>query len=88
MMQFSGEIPPSTVIVGGALWTVLFGLLVWLLVSVNQQSIDIKEIATQQNSSSKEVNKDLTRMGTNIDRIEEHNRDQDRRITVLERERR
>jgi hypothetical protein len=88
MMQFSGEIPPSTVIVGGALWTVLFGLLVWLLVSVNQQSIDIKEIATQQNSNARETSKDLARMGNNIDRIEDHNRDQDKRITVLERERR
>jgi hypothetical protein len=88
MMQFSGEIPPSTVLVGGALWTVLFGLLVWLLVSVNQQSIDIKEIATQQNSAARETNKDLARMGNNIDRIEDHNRDQDKRITILERERR
>lgn len=86
-MQFSGEVPPSTVLVGGALWAVLFGLLVWLLVSVNQQGIDIKEISTQQNSSIKELNKDITRVDKNIDRIEDHNREQDRRITVLERER-
>lgn len=87
-MQFNNQdIPPSTILVGGALWTVLFGLLVWVLASVNQQGVDIKEIATQQSSNSREMSKDVARIDLNIDRIEDHNRDQDKRITVLERER-
>lgn len=79
-MQINGDIPRSTLIVGGALWSILFGLMVWLLVSVNQQGGDLKVIASQQLNNGVE----FRRIDSNLDRIEEHNRDQDKRITVLE----
>lgn len=75
-----GEIPQSTLWVAGALWTVLFGLMVWLLISVNQQGGDIKVIARQQITNDKEVD----RIDSSIHRIEDHNRDQDKRISILE----
>lgn len=87
-MQMHGEVPQSTLVVGGALWTVLFGLLVWVLISVNQQGIDMKEIATQQSSTTKEIARDISRIDNNINRIEDHNREQDKRITILERDNR
>jgi hypothetical protein len=79
-MQIHGEIPRSTLMVGAAWWSVLFGLMVWLLISVNQQSGDLKVIASQQLNNSIE----FRRIDSNLDRIEDHNRDQDKRITVLE----
>lgn len=79
-MRISGEVPQSTLVVAGALWTVLFGLMVWLLISVNQQSGDIKVIASQQIGYAK----DVSRIDANIDRVETHNREQDKRINALE----
>lgn len=79
-MKISGEVPQSTLVVAGALWTVLFGLMVWLLISVNQQGGDIKVIASQQIGYAK----DVSRIDANIDRVETHNREQDKRINALE----
>lgn len=79
-MQINGEIPQSTLWVAGALWSVLFGLMVWVLISLNQQGGDLKVIANQQLNNAAE----FRRIDANLNRVEEHNRDQDRRITVLE----
>jgi hypothetical protein len=79
-MQINGEIPQSTLWVAGALWSVLFGLMVWVLISLNQQGGDLKVIANQQINNTAE----FRRIDSNLDRVEDHNRDQDKRITILE----
>lgn len=74
------DIPKSTLVVAGVLWSVLFGLMVWLLVTVVGLAGDIKVIASQQVTNTQE----FRRIDANLDRLEDHNRDQDKRITVLE----
>lgn len=79
-MNISGELPQSTLVVAGALWTVLFGLMVWLLISVHQQSGDIKVISIQQSVSTVE----FSRVNQRLDKKDERDDRQDGRLTVLE----
>jgi len=80
MNQGSGEFPQSTLVVAGALWTVLFGLMVWLLISVHQQGGDIKVISIQQSVSTVE----FSRVNLRLDKKDERDDRQDGRLSVLE----
>lgn len=80
-MNISGaDIPRSTLAVAAVLWSILFAMQAWHLITTlnmkdrqGEQSGEIKLIASQQAASA-----------ANLIRIEDHNREQDKRITILE----
>lgn len=83
-MHISGDIPKSTLAVAALLWSILFAMQGWHLITTlniqHKQSEQSGDIRVMQANSLSEFN----RINSNLNRIEEHNRDQDRRLGALE----
>lgn len=84
-MQISGaDIPKSTVAVAACLWAILFAMQSWHLIT----TLNMKDKQTEQSGDMRVMQAnslaEFNRINANLDRIEEHNRDQDKRIGVLE----
>ena len=83
-MQIHGDIPKSTLGVAAILWSILFAMQAWHLVTTlnmqQQQAEQRGDIRVIQANNASEI----SRINSNLLRIEDHNRTQDRRLETLE----
>lgn len=83
-MHISGDIPKSTLTVAAVLWSILFAMQAWHLITTlsiqQKQAEQTGDIRVMQANSASEI----VRINSNLNRIEEHNREQDKRLGTLE----
>lgn len=84
-MNISGaDIPRSTIAVAAVLWSILFAMQAWHLITTlnirEKQAEQSGDIRVMQANSLAEFN----RINGNIDRLEDRDRDHDKRLGALE----